>query len=315
MARICSKRTSFHGKTGLQASQARTNLAIGGFQMWDSKNPTKSQVWNGRQDERRWTLLLWGGFRLIMKKWSIWSKEGPAQPANQGFVSRQDNQVTPQMLQGLFWRGKLLVYKGYQTQDWRKQVVRLFLSSHLGKEHHFCRFGEPKEQSGAPTWKVQVWQAAPSAPAPSRSVFITPGPEEKMGALCCVEPAQPLLTDLELQGECLVLVLHLAVQQQEQVPDKGNIFLMVLPSTPAEISASHSWSKGTHFRRAHAPQRIRSHRQRATSTSHAVICVVQSLCVVTSALWSLNLGDKEGMQALCLQRHFENVAQSLKDYS
>ena len=74
---VCSKRTSSYGKTCLQTSQAGTDLAIGGFQIWDSNKVSGLK----RQAGRMQVDLLWGGFRLTMKKQSTRSKEGPAQSA------------------------------------------------------------------------------------------------------------------------------------------------------------------------------------------------------------------------------------------
>lgn len=77
------------------------------------------------------------------------------------------------------------------------------------------------------------------------------------------------------------------VQQQEQDPDKGWV-----PPTPAEIPALHSCTKGTRLRRTLTPQQRRRDR-RALHTPH----VWNSHRVVTLALWSSNLDDKEGIPA------------------
>lgn len=84
-----------------------------------------------------------------------------------------------------------------------------------------------------------------------------------MEALCCVETAQPLLMDSALQGDHLAP--HFTVWQQEQDPEKGWV-----PPTPAEISALHSCTKGTRFRRALTPQQMGrlEKGQRALHTPH-----------------------------------------------
>lgn len=126
----------------------------------------------------------------------------------------------------------------------------------------------------------------------------------EMEALCCVETAQSLLMDSALQGDHLAP--HFTVWQQKKDTGKGWV-----PPTPAEIAALHSCTEGTRFRRALTPQQTW---ERTVSTPHTS-CVAQSLFVVTLALWSSNLDDKEGMWDPCTQRSSENVAQSLKVYS
>lgn len=180
---VCSKRTSFHGKMRLRTSQAATGLARGGFQIRDSKKPIKSQVWNGRQDECRWTFpgevsgWLWrsGTRRAKMDQLNLLKlpRDLSLQAGQWGYLPHRG------------YRGRFERKRCWYTKDTRHETEDdrpLGCSSTvvLGKGHHFCRFGKSKEQSGASTWKDQVWQAAPSAPAPSRSVFI-PGPEGESG--------------------------------------------------------------------------------------------------------------------------------------
>lgn len=186
------------------------------------KQTIKSQACSGRMDASE---LCFSGevAGLLWRSGAGRAKKNQLELLNTQVSWHTGQEVTPQRLQG---ERKCCCYtKGtrYKTED---ELLACSSADVLGRKQHFCWFGKPEKQTYASMQAVEVWKSASSAPVPSWSVSIK-------GSLCCIKLAQLVLAGSARQGECLAAGPHEAVRQEEQLPDKRNLF----PTRPTSMLA------------------------------------------------------------------------------